>query len=114
MGCDLYYGEDGKLKMAICSRNAKKEYCKICGKRATKLCDFPLSGKKEGQTCDAKLCDKCAVQVDVVPLPERVRTETPENFRLKDREYNPIYTTFKGDTVDVCPAHSRFIRSKDK
>jgi hypothetical protein len=33
--------------------------CK-CGARSTKLCDYPIGGRK---TCDAPLCDRCAVSM---------------------------------------------------
>lgn len=38
--------------------------CSACkSRRHTKLCDFALTGKKAGQTCDAPLCDRCATRV---------------------------------------------------
>lgn len=32
----------------------------VCDRRASKLCDFPLKGKKQGKTCDRPLCQRCA------------------------------------------------------
>jgi hypothetical protein len=29
-----------------------------------KLCDFPLTGSKQGKTCDRSVCSKCAVHRD--------------------------------------------------
>lgn len=39
------------------------ERCR-CGRRATRLCDWKVPAKKSG-TCDAPLCERCAV----VPAP---------------------------------------------
>lgn len=48
--------------MAIaCSRSGQK--CAVCGGRATKLCDYPLRGSKEGQTCDRPLCARHAKSI---------------------------------------------------
>lgn len=46
-----------------CSRGARTKRCKECGRRASKLCDYPLRGPKADKTCDANLCDRCAVNV---------------------------------------------------
>lgn len=45
----------------ICNRGSKR--CQ-CGRSASKLCDYPLTGSKVGQTCDVPLCNKCAVNID--------------------------------------------------
>lgn len=50
--------------MIICTRGARK-YCASCGRRSSKLCDFPLTGPKAGQTCSKNLCDHCVVKVTV-------------------------------------------------
>ncbi len=34
-----------------------------CTREHTHLCDFPLKGRKAGQTCDRKLCDEHATRV---------------------------------------------------
>ena len=52
---------NGKQIGIACSRGPVKS-CK-CGRRSTKLCDYPLRGKKQGKTCDAPLCDRCATSV---------------------------------------------------
>jgi hypothetical protein len=52
---------DGQVVGIACSRGPDRR-CK-CGRRMTRLCDFALSGKKAGKTCDAPLCDSCAVRV---------------------------------------------------
>jgi hypothetical protein len=33
-----------------------------CGRPHTSLCDFPLTGKLSGKTCDRKMCDNCRVK----------------------------------------------------
>ncbi len=42
-----------------------------CGAPSTRLCDFPLKGKKTGKTCDAPICDRCAAafgdEIDYCP-----------------------------------------------
>ncbi len=56
-----------------CSRGQRQRApCDVCKERPhTKLCDYPLSGKKAGATCSRKLCDRCAKQaglnVDLCP-----------------------------------------------
>lgn len=51
------------------ARRAKP--CSVCGAPSTKLCDFPLKGKKTGKTCDAPICDRCAAafgdEIDYCP-----------------------------------------------
>lgn len=59
MPCDRVDLGDGATAI-VCSRGGPR--CK-CGNRSTRLCDFPLSGAKVGKTCDAKLCERCAVRV---------------------------------------------------
>lgn len=56
---------DGVVVGRACSRVSAK-YCK-CGRRASRLCDFELRGKKTGKTCDADLCERCALKVDGQP-----------------------------------------------
>ena len=52
----------GGLTGFVCYRAPAPKLCKVCGTRdATKLCDFALRGRKSGSTCDAPLCDACAV-----------------------------------------------------
>lgn len=42
----------------------RKIKCKVCGAPAEYLCDEPLTGAKAGKTCDVRICDRCATQVD--------------------------------------------------
>lgn len=49
------------VRAIVCSRENRPRKCDICGRRGSKLCDFPLNGAKTGKTCDRSLCVKCAV-----------------------------------------------------
>lgn len=63
MGCDELRDKDGHWLGYACSRGRTKA-CSVCKVRpATKLCDWPLTGSKSGQTCDRDLCDRCAAHV---------------------------------------------------
>jgi hypothetical protein len=48
----------GGATAIVCSRRERQRRCKHCGRPAGKLCDHP---KPRGGTCDAPLCDHCAV-----------------------------------------------------
>lgn len=66
-----------------CSRGSHRKRCSVCSSRpATKLCDYPLRGAKAGRTCDAALCDRCAV-----------------------RQGGGVFG--QPETIDYCPAHAR-------
>lgn len=80
----------------VCTRGERQPRCKVCGKTAGKICDFPIIGKGKKNTCDAKLCDACATEID----PERL----PKKF---------IGTIPGHDKIEVCPAHLRFIEKKE-
>jgi hypothetical protein len=60
MGCS--HVRVGGIDAIVCGPTQR---CK-CGRRATRLCDWKIPGKKSG-TCDAPLCDICAI----VPAPEK-------------------------------------------
>lgn len=50
--------QDLPITVIVCRRGRRRAApCSVCSEPHTKLCDFPLKGSKEGQTCDAKLCD---------------------------------------------------------
>ncbi len=53
------------ITVIVCRRGVRRKAapCSIhsCTKPHTRLCDFRLTGRKEGKTCDAKLCDDCAM-----------------------------------------------------
>lgn len=48
-----------------CSRGFKQSPCSVpgCANRSSKLCDYPVVREGKQTTCDAKLCDRCAVKV---------------------------------------------------
>lgn len=80
MPCDPIDFGDGVTGHA-CSRDRRRRSpCVECRARAhTKLCDYPLAGRKRGRTCDRPLCARCAIVVG----------------RHDD-----------GDSVDYCHAHA--------
>jgi len=116
MGCDTTR-LPGNGIMFICSRGQRRKRCAVCTKRdATKLCDFPLRGRKAGATCDRALCDACAVEIARVDArvehgggdPELLGSLTPkgrERLVAQLREIEVVNA--KPDTVDFCPAHAR-------
>ena len=59
MPCKPLTDKEGRVFGFACSRGSSRPRCK-CGRPSRYLCDFPLKGRKEGQTCDAPLCDSCA------------------------------------------------------
>lgn len=77
MGCEVIPGVG-----FACSRGQKRKTCSVhgCSGSATKLCDFPLTGKKAGQTCDRDLCEAHATRMPGRPL--------------------------AGQTIDYCPTHA--------
>lgn len=51
--------------LIICSRVAPPRRCVVCGTQYNiKLCDFPLTGPKAGQTCDRPVCGTHAHHVE--------------------------------------------------
>jgi hypothetical protein len=51
-----------EITLITCSRGQQRPRCS-CGNPQTGSCDFPLGGKKSGQTCDRPLCVKCTVKI---------------------------------------------------
>jgi RNA polymerase subunit RPABC4/transcription elongation factor Spt4 len=47
----------------ICMGGPRRKACVHCGRLSDKLCDFPLSGAKAGQTCDRPICTHCATHI---------------------------------------------------
>lgn len=68
--------------------------CK-CGNDATSQCEFPLFGKKRGQTCSAKLCDKCAIVIS--------------NNELRPNIGDNVIQWRDGDKT-FCGAHGRLVK----
>jgi hypothetical protein len=46
----------------VCGPRVKSRPCHFCKRPSTKLCDAPDPFRESG-TCDAPLCDACAVKV---------------------------------------------------
>lgn len=91
MTCRPFRSDDGTVSGFVCSRSERRKRCSVCkADSATLLCDFPLSGKKSGQTCDRALCRRCAVQI-----------KGPEP------QLGIAIAAVLADTVDYCPAHAR-------
>lgn len=92
MSCTPFRSQDGSVSGFVCSRGQRRKACSECKVRpATLLCDFPLSGRKAGKTCDRALCRRCAIEVKSVP-------------RLPELAFG---TKLEPDTMDLCPAHAR-------
>lgn len=83
MGCETFISEDGTIVGIVCNRGGKTRRCVNCNQRkAGRLCDWKLKGKKAGKTCDRPLCATCSV----TPV-------LPDGSKAKDK--------------DLCPAHAR-------
>lgn len=66
----------GGFTAIVCTREKRKR-CHVCDRPAAKLCDFPLRGRKQGQTCSRPMCSRHA-------------------FSRGERD---------GDTIDYCQVH---------
>lgn len=89
MGCKFTrLGPDSYV--VACSRGRQVKRCKNCGRPLTKLCDYPLRGEKKGQTCDAPLCNACAVSqgenVDYCPPHARLVEKEEQDSRRRWRK----------------------------
>lgn len=60
MYCDRFQTPGGGYAI-VCrgGRRPQPKPCTACGAPSTRLCDFPLKGKKAGKTCSAPICDRC-------------------------------------------------------
>ena len=56
--CEVLKTDGGTL--IICRHRGHRKACKVCGKTAGLLCDFPTG---RGKTCDAPLCSDCVSKV---------------------------------------------------
>lgn len=74
----------------ICGPKPRRRNCKFCSRYADLECDFPLTGKKAGQTCEAPMCVRCSTtvrgpkgeQLDYCPPHERYRAKVEEQLIL--------------------------------
>ncbi|HZL57984.1 MAG TPA: hypothetical protein VFC21_12920 [Bryobacteraceae bacterium] len=48
------------VRAFVCGARPRTEKCTRCGRRADKLCDYPVAA---GETCDAAICDTCGTHV---------------------------------------------------
>lgn len=62
MPCDKWRLQDGTTAIA-CSRGSARRRCKVCGAKATLLCDGPPPAGVKRKTCDAPICKACAKRV---------------------------------------------------
>ncbi len=59
MGCRVtkIFVEGKYIPAIVCGRYGPAKYCVVCGTQDNiKLCDYPLHGVKQGQTCDRPVC----------------------------------------------------------
>jgi len=63
MPCEVKRGPTGSIDVIICRRGQRSKPCASCGRPSTKLCDYPLTGSRIGETCSRPLCDACATTV---------------------------------------------------
>ena len=72
----------GGVTAIVCTRGMGRttKVCVQCGRRADRLCDWPLGGSKTGKTCDRPICSRCAL------------SQPSEDG---------------SDTLDYCPPHAR-------
>ena len=64
MGCRAtrIFVEGKYVPVIVCSRTAPAKRCVVCFTQYDiKLCDYPLTGAKQGQTCDRPVCGTHAI-----------------------------------------------------
>jgi len=76
MPCERLDIGEGRYAI-VCSRGGQRtKPCAICGRPGGLLCDFPLTGEKQGKTCDRSICRNCAVsrgpEIDYCPTHARM------------------------------------------
>ena len=99
MTCHRFRSADGRMTGFICWRGERQRLCSACKSRpASLLCDFPLSGKKQGRTCDRPLCRACAVNVP---------HKRPQQAQLGYITRPGKLVMMEEDTYDLCPAHAK-------
>lgn len=88
----------------VCTRNSDRPLCR-CGNVATKLCDYPLRGKK----CDVPLCRSCAVDTTKLDFLTKGQIEALGCEWYETRGGNRKLKPKSGDTFDLCPVHARMM-----
>lgn len=113
MACQRIVTADGAVGW-VCGPKPRRKRC-ACGRESTKLCDYPLRGRAAGRTCDAPLCDACAVVQgtvtriptgDVAQIHRSARLATDADVRARMRA-ELAHIGPDVDTVDYCAAHAR-------
>lgn len=96
MSCD-YIAFPGGYAI-VCNRAKRPRACKVCGRRASRECDFPIKPRGGGKprTCDAPLCGQCA------------------KAWTSDLALQPSAPPAPGDTLDLCPAHHAHAKNAPK
>jgi hypothetical protein len=86
MTCHVLRGPDGRAVGFVCSRGSDR--CEACGRAgARQLCDYPLAGRRAGETCDRRLCAGCATRVgarDLCPAHARLVKQQQQEEDLND------------------------------
>jgi hypothetical protein len=94
---------DGKVIGIGCSRGKRPKPCvENCGRPSAKLCDFPLRGRKRGQSCDRPICavhatamgngiDYCRTHADMVKREKEAALKAIEDEEsVEDSGERPI------------------------
>jgi hypothetical protein len=120
MPCETVDLGNGQFAM-VCGRGGRRHNCQFCSRYATKQCDFPVLRKGKMVTCDAWMCDRCAVKQEplgsdlldrdlrkvrakIVP---NVKRETLQAEIMKEVKYGTkVYTD---DAVAYNDLRSRFV-----
>lgn len=55
MPCDFH--SDGSIATIVCTRGTRQRQCTFCGRRSTKLCDYPVTRDGKQGTCDRPCCN---------------------------------------------------------
>ena len=76
------------VSMIVCGRQAHAKRCVVCQTQyIIKLCDYPLIGTKQGQTCDRPVCGTHAMhrEPDVDLCPSHARAVAAQQHQLEPR-----------------------------
>lgn len=57
MPCDVIRDKAGLVTAFVCRSRGSKT-CRYCGAASVALCDWSLTGVKQGKTCDIPMCAK--------------------------------------------------------